>query len=241
MAPSTAASELRSVCRNVDAGPDGSFDVEHGDVLGAELGDQLEQGRAQAGVRAGDDDALALVAERVGHGARHFLPIGAREHAFEGVAVHDEVVDVVGEGRLAEAGGPAADACGDHAVAGGVPERVPLEVTRRVAGEALVLGEHVVAVHEVRHARSGAVAGHGVLEHAVQVDAVAEVELGRRDRRHLPVEHRDRAEVAVQHVAHRESPQLNTAPPSSVGQCSCNHARHASRSGDRRPSATIQV
>jgi hypothetical protein len=43
------------------------LEVEDGDVGRADLGQEVEQGGSHAGGRAGDDDALAGVAERVGH------------------------------------------------------------------------------------------------------------------------------------------------------------------------------
>ena len=44
-------------------------EVEHGDVRDVELGEHVEQRRADAARRAGHDDAAVLVAERMRHGA----------------------------------------------------------------------------------------------------------------------------------------------------------------------------
>ena len=56
---------------DLDEGVDralGLLDVEHGDVGGAQLLQQGDERRPDAGGAAGDDHALALVAEQVPHG-----------------------------------------------------------------------------------------------------------------------------------------------------------------------------
>ena len=80
----------------------GLLHVDDGDVLRAEVGEQLQERRADTGVRASQDDTLAFVAEGIGHELVHFFPVRAREHALDGISVHDHVVGIVGHGRSAK-------------------------------------------------------------------------------------------------------------------------------------------
>ncbi|MEX2269610.1 MAG: hypothetical protein WEA75_13115 [Acidimicrobiia bacterium] len=52
---------------NTSCGPVGRLHVDDGDVAGLELREQLDQRRADARCRAGHDDTLVRVSERIGH------------------------------------------------------------------------------------------------------------------------------------------------------------------------------
>ena len=77
------------------------FDVEHGDVGGAELGEQVEQRRTDAGRRPGDDDALAVVHEWIAHGVLAFtkgwlMLISPRAHRWKRSRVGAHVLEDFG-------------------------------------------------------------------------------------------------------------------------------------------------
>ena len=114
--------------------------------------------------------------------------------------MHDQVVGIVGHLGLAEVDRALLHPAHDDAVAEGGVHQVELEVAGRVAAGRLVAGGHVGHPHEVGHARQLQLDGQ-VLEELVQEDHPGQVHLPGGEADHLPVEHGDRGEVAVQHVA----------------------------------------
>ena len=126
--------------------------------------------------------------------------MAAGHHEAEQVTVHD---GLVGGGRrfgLAEVHRPLMDPGHHDGVAQGGVDLVPLAGrARHPAGLGVGRG-HVLAAHEPGHALH---LEHpaDVLEEVVDEDHPAEVDAPGAEGRHLPVEHGDRRELVVHHVA----------------------------------------
>ena len=93
----------------------------------------------------------------------------------------------------------------------------PPQVAQFHTGQLLVGRADVLLAHDLRQTRHPGQAGEFLKDH-VREDDPRHVQLARAERRHLPVQHRDRAEVLVEHVADpRVTPGQHRLPGGDVG------------------------
>ena len=110
IAASTAAWSDEVDSMNVVVRSGRRLDVEHGHVRGAELGEHLDQAGADAGGRAGDDDALALVAEWVTHAPHTLIAENTSDVMVSSTTASSEMRSPSASWRTAPAHDPAGDA-----------------------------------------------------------------------------------------------------------------------------------